>query len=108
MKRLALALALAAALAVSAALPTYIAAASPLTIPQAHREIEQKAKQACALTCDAFGVRSIKRISGKKVSGVAFVRRRSQTCTDRIIVTKTSTAGLNVQADAYPGGWICR
>jgi hypothetical protein len=106
MKRLALALA--ATLALAAALLTSIAAASSLTVAQAHREIEIRAKQACASTCDAFGVRSIRRISGKRVSGVAFVRRESQRCTDRMIVTKTSTTGLQVKADPYPAGWVCR
>lgn len=107
MKRLALAVA--AILAVSMALLASIAAAaSLLTITEAHRDIEQKAKQACALTCDASGVQSTRRISGKVVSGVAFVRRGPQTCTDKMIVTKTSTAGLKVKADAYPAGWICR
>jgi hypothetical protein len=101
-------LSVAAIFAVSMALLTSIAAASSLTVTLAHREIEQKAKQACALTCDAFGVQNTRRISAKKVSGVAFVRRESQTCTDRMIVTRTSTAGLSVKADAYPAGWTCR
>jgi hypothetical protein len=106
MKRLALALAV--SLAVSMSLLTSIAAASSLTIAQAQKAIERKAKQECASTCDASGVRSTKRISKNKVSGVAFVRRGAQTCTDRMIVTKTSTAGLKVKADAYPAGWSCR
>lgn len=103
-----LTLSIAAIFAVSMALLTSVAAASSLTVSKAHREIEQKAKQACAVTCDAFGVRSTRRVSATKVSGVAFVRREAQTCTDRMVVTRTSTAGLSVKADAYPAGWVCR
>jgi hypothetical protein len=106
MKRLALALA--ASLAVSMTLLTPIATASSLTIAQANQAIERRAKQACASTCDASGVQRTKRISKSKVSGVAFVSSGSQRCTDRMIVTKSSTTGLQVKADPYPAGWVCR
>jgi hypothetical protein len=59
---------LAASLAVSMAMLTSVAAASSLTIAQAHQAIERRAKQACASTCDAFGVQRTKRISRSKVS----------------------------------------
>lgn len=107
MKRFALAVA--AALAVSIAIVTATAAAAGLlTVARARHAIETKAKQACAGKCEAFGAQRVRRISKNKVSGVAFVRLAGETCTDRVVVTRTSTGGLDVTAAAYPAGWTCR
>jgi heme/copper-type cytochrome/quinol oxidase subunit 1 len=97
----------AVALAASMVLFTSVAAASLLSIAKARHIVAHKAAKACGGTCSSSGVRSFNRLSSKKVSAVAFVTTGPQTCTDKMVVTKTSTGGVKVKSDPYPAGWIC-
>lgn len=99
--------ALAAALAASVVLFASIAMANLLKMPVARQAVSNKAKHACAGTCDASGAKHCTRLSGKKVSCAAYVRRATQVCTDKMIVTRTSGGGLKVKGDPYPSGWAC-
>lgn len=105
MKRITYALAL--TLAVAMALSASAAAASLLTIAKARQVVSQKAAHACAGTCISSGVRGVSRLSSSKVSAVAFVTTKTQSCTDKMIVTRSSTGGVTVQADRYPAAWAC-
>src|SRR5512133_1595821 len=100
-------LALLAALVASAVLFASIAWASILKRPVARQAVSNKADHACAGTCDASGAKKCMRLSSKKVSCTAYVRRASQVCTDKMIVTRTSGGGLKVKSDPYPSGWAC-
>jgi hypothetical protein len=99
--------ALLAALAASLALYASIALASLLKMSVARQAVTKKASQACAGSCDASGAKSCTRLSSKKVSCIAYVRRTTQVCSDKMIVTRSSGGGLKVKGDRYPAGWAC-
>jgi hypothetical protein len=93
-------------MAVSMALFSSVAAASLLSMSKARSAVTKKAQQLSGGTALSSSAKGCKRLSSKKVSCTAVVQTATQTCTDKMIVTRTSTA-LKVKADAFPTGWLC-